>query len=147
VLSAIFYEQRYAYHVQQYAENNEVTAFGLQETLVAVRQVLEGVGEIPALLASKTEALVHERLLSEATMMAYQDYFFLAAVIVVVSILPAVPWGDVYARLWQACMPLSSSATQAMNGNNPAVARRQPRPAGDAAIPVSHAAERMRYGK
>jgi EmrB/QacA subfamily drug resistance transporter len=94
-ISATFYEQRYAYHVQRYAENNDLTAPGLQEALTAVQQVLEWTGEIAALLAVKTEALVHERLLTEATMAAYQDYFFLAAVVVVVAMLPALPWGDV----------------------------------------------------
>jgi len=35
---------------------------------------------------------VHERLLAEATIAAYQDYFFLAALVVVLSMLPALPW-------------------------------------------------------
>ena len=146
VLSAIFYEQRYAYHVQRYAENNEVTAVGLQEALVAVRQVLEGAGEIPAMLASKTEALLHARLVSEATMMAYQDYFFLAAVIVVVSMLPAVPWGDVYDRLWQVLTPRSPAATQAVVGDDTAVSLRAALPEGEAVTPVSHAAAGRRPG-
>ncbi|HEY7495567.1 MAG TPA: hypothetical protein VIH59_31235, partial [Candidatus Tectomicrobia bacterium] len=34
----------------------------------------------------------HERLLAEATIAAYQDYFFLAALVVVLSMLPALPW-------------------------------------------------------
>jgi hypothetical protein len=40
----------------------------------------------------QAEAVVHERLLAEATIAAYQDYFFLAALVVVLSMLPALPW-------------------------------------------------------
>jgi len=91
-ISATFYEQRYAYYVQHYADNNDLTSFGLQEALTTVQQLLQGAGEIPAWLAMQAEALVHERLLAEATIAAYQDYFFLAALVVVLSMLPALPW-------------------------------------------------------
>jgi MFS family permease len=89
-ISATFYEQRYACYVQHYANNNDLAAFGIQEALTAV--LLQGAGEISAWLAMQTEAVVHGRLLAEATIAAYQDYFFLVALVVVLSILPALPW-------------------------------------------------------
>ena len=89
-ISATFYEQRYAYYVQHYAANNDLTSFGLQDALMAVPQLLQRAGEIPAWLATQTEAVVYERLLAEATMAAYQDYFFLAALVIVLSIAPQV---------------------------------------------------------
>jgi EmrB/QacA subfamily drug resistance transporter len=91
-ISATIYEQRYFSHVQHYAENNDLTAFGLQEALASVQHFLQWAGEMPALLAVQTEALLHERLLAEASMAAYQDYFFLAALVGVLSMLPALPW-------------------------------------------------------
>jgi DHA2 family multidrug resistance protein len=102
VVSATFYEERYAYHLQRYAESHDWTAPGIQDALLAIRQVLERAGEIPALLAVQTEALLQVRLQVEAGMIAYQDYFFLAAVIVVVAMLPALPWGDFYQSLRQS---------------------------------------------
>jgi hypothetical protein len=44
------------------------------------------------LLATKTEALLQQRLLAEATTAAYQEYFFVAALVGVLGILPALPW-------------------------------------------------------
>ena len=36
-------------------------------------------GEMPALLSDQTVALMHQRLLAEATTAAYQDYFIISA--------------------------------------------------------------------
>jgi DHA2 family multidrug resistance protein len=94
VISATVYEQRYFYHVQHYAENNDLTALGLQETLAAVQHFFQWLGEIPALLAVKTSAVMQQRLLAEATTAAYQDYFFLAALVGVLAMLPALPWEE-----------------------------------------------------
>ena len=92
VLSAAFFDQRYLYHAQRYAENNDLTALGMQEAFTAVHHFLQGAGEPPALLATETAAMLQQRLLAEATTAAYQEYFWVAAVAGVVSILPAIPW-------------------------------------------------------
>jgi DHA2 family multidrug resistance protein len=102
-VSATLYEQRYFYHVQRYTEHNDLTAPGVQEVLPLMRQVLEGAGEIPALVPGQTFGLLHQRLLAEATTIAYQDYFLLSAVMGVLAILPALPWEEgwhVVRRLW-----------------------------------------------
>jgi MFS family permease len=101
-VSVTIFEQRYFYHVQRYIEDNDVTAFGLQEALVAVQHLLTWAGELPSMLAVQTTALVHQRLLAEATTMAYQDYFLLSALIGVLAILPALPWEEGWraTRVW-----------------------------------------------
>ena len=91
-LSVTLYEQRYFLHVQRYVENNDVTAPGLQDAMTAVQQFLHGVGELPALLAVQTPALVYQRLLAEANTLAYQDYFLLSALISLAAIVPTIPW-------------------------------------------------------
>lgn len=91
-VSATIYEQRYFYHIQRYAENNDLNALGLQQGFAAVQHFLQWSGEIPALLAVKTSALIHQRLLAEAATAAYQDYFLLAALIGVLAMIPALPW-------------------------------------------------------
>jgi hypothetical protein len=92
VLSAVFFEQRYLYHGQRYAENNDLTTLGMQEAFTAVHHFLQGAGELPALLATETATVLQQRLLAEATTAAYQEYFWVAAVAGVVGILPAIPW-------------------------------------------------------
>jgi EmrB/QacA subfamily drug resistance transporter len=96
VISAAVYEQRYFYHVQRYAENNDLTSLGLQNALVTVQHFFQWIGEIPTLLTVKTSVLVHRRLLAEATTAAYQDYFFLAALVGVLAMLSALPWLQVW---------------------------------------------------
>lgn len=92
VASAAYYDQRYFYHVETYAANNDLNALGLQDALAAVRSTLQWAGEIPALLETMTSALLQQRLLAEATTAAFQDYFFVAAMVGVLGILPALPW-------------------------------------------------------
>jgi EmrB/QacA subfamily drug resistance transporter len=92
VLSAAFFDQRYLYHAQRYAETHDITAWGLHEASTAVQHVLQAAGELPALLATETSAVLQQRLLAEATTAAYQEYFWVAALAGVVSILPALPW-------------------------------------------------------
>jgi EmrB/QacA subfamily drug resistance transporter len=138
VISATFYEQRLAYHVQRYAENNDLTAPGLQDALVAVQHMLERSGEMPALLAVQTEALVHARLVAEATMTAYQDYFFVAAVIVVVAMLPALPWGDFYQRLRRERSTRQLPVARTAASDNPAIDTREYAPDEATARPVPY---------
>lgn len=94
--SATLYEQRFFYHAQRYAEDNDPTALGLQDALVAVQHTLESAGELPALVSTQTSAVMQQRLLAEATTVAYQDYFWLAALVGVLAMLPALPWEEVW---------------------------------------------------
>jgi EmrB/QacA subfamily drug resistance transporter len=94
--SATLYEQRFFYHAQRYAEDNDPTALGLQDALVAVQHTLESAGELPALVSTQTSAVMQQRLLAEATTVAYQDYFWLAALVGVLAMLPALPWVEVW---------------------------------------------------
>jgi DHA2 family multidrug resistance protein len=107
-VSATIYEQRYFYHLQHYAENNALNALGLQEAFAAVQQFLHWAGEIPALLAVKTSALIHQRLLAEAATAAYQDYFLVAALIGVLAMIPALPWVEGWQRI-RAAMTLGQA--------------------------------------
>jgi MFS transporter, DHA2 family, multidrug resistance protein len=91
-VSATLYEQRYFSHVQRYTDNTDLTAPGVQDALPLLRQVLEGAGESPAFLPVQALGLLHQRLLAEATTLAYQDYFLLSAVLGGLAILPALPW-------------------------------------------------------
>ena len=103
-VSATLYEQRYFFHVQRYTDNTDLAAPGVQEALPLLRQVLEGAGESPALRPVQTVGLLHQRLLAEATTLAYQDYFLLAAVLGGLAILPALPWAEGWQgvrRLWK----------------------------------------------
>jgi EmrB/QacA subfamily drug resistance transporter len=92
VISVAFYEHRFVSHMQHYAANNTLTPLGFEEAATAVRSLLHWSGEIPALLSVKASALLQQRLLAEATMAAYQDYFFVSALIGMAAMLPALPW-------------------------------------------------------
>jgi EmrB/QacA subfamily drug resistance transporter len=108
-VSATYYEQRYFYHIQRYAEDNGLTSLGLQEALARVQHLLEWAGELPALRLLQTDTILQQRLLAEATTVAYQDYFFLAALVGVLSMLPALPWIEMF----QAMRRLATGGTKA----------------------------------
>jgi DHA2 family multidrug resistance protein len=95
VISAAFFDQRFLYHMQTYAANNDLNAIGLQEAVHNARQLLQWSGEIPTLLSVKTSALLQQRLVGEATTAAYQEYFFVAALMAVAGTLPALPWDKI----------------------------------------------------
>jgi DHA2 family multidrug resistance protein len=118
-ISATIFEQRYFYHVRLYAENNDLTSLGLQNALAAVQQFLQWAGEIPVFLSLQTMALVHQRLLAEATTAAYQDYFFLAALVGMLAMLPALPWVECW-RLVR--VRLRRQATGSVSENGPSTA-------------------------
>ena len=92
VISVALFEHRLVSHVQHYAANNTLTPLGFEEAATAVRSFLHWNGEIPALLTVKASALLQQRLLAEATMAAYKDYFFVSALIGMAAMLPALPW-------------------------------------------------------
>jgi hypothetical protein len=91
-VSATFYEQRYFYHLERYAEDNDLTSLGMQEAQANVQHFLQWAGELPAFRLLQTDTVLQQRLLAEATTAAYQDYFLIAALVGVLSMLPALPW-------------------------------------------------------
>jgi hypothetical protein len=125
VVSAALFDQRYLYHVQRYAENNDLTAYGLQEAFTAVQHFLQGAGEPPVLLATETAVLLQQRLLAEATTAAYQEYFLVAALLSVIGILPALPLEKLPRLMRTVCgFPVASRSKERV-------------PAGTAPSPVS----------
>jgi DHA2 family multidrug resistance protein len=102
-ISATFYEQRYFYHLERYVEDNDLTSIGLQEAQASVQHFLHWAGELPAFLLQQTDTVLQQRLLAEATTIAYQEYFFIAALVGVVSMLPAFPWGGVFQAIHTLC--------------------------------------------
>ena len=111
VMSAAYYDQRYFYHAQHYGHQHDAAAWGIQDAMTNVQQVLQSAGEIPALLTAKTSAVLHQRLLAEATTSAYQEYFFIAALAAVAGTLPALPWDKFYNWLrtgWEQASALTT---------------------------------------
>jgi hypothetical protein len=83
--------------------------------------VLQWAGETPALLSTQTAALMHQRLLAEATTAAYQDYFIIAALAAVAGMLPALPWEKMpglWRNVWRPAtsqpIAVESEASQAL---------------------------------
>ncbi|RMF90262.1 MAG: DHA2 family efflux MFS transporter permease subunit [Nitrospinota bacterium] len=101
-LAAIIYEHRYSYHAQQLADNSSLHLFGFQEALNAVRTTLHWAGEIPATLSLKAHVLLRQRLLTEATIAAYQDYFLFAALVGVLAMIAALPFPELVDVLHRA---------------------------------------------
>jgi MFS family permease len=102
-VSATFYEQRYFYHLERYAEDNDLTSLGMQEAQANVQHFLQWAGELPALRLLQADTVLQQRLLAEATAVAYQDYFLIAALVGVLSMLPALPWGGVFQAMRTLC--------------------------------------------
>jgi hypothetical protein len=100
VVSAAYLDQRYAFHMQRYADQPDPLSWSLQEAQTAVHHLLQGAGEMPDLISVKTVALMQQRLLAEATTAAYQDYFIIAALAAVAGMLPALPW-EKLPSLWR----------------------------------------------
>ncbi len=113
VLSAAYYDQRYLYHAQHYGQQHDIASWGMQDAMANVQQVLQSAGELPALVPAKTSAVLHQRLLAEATTSAYQEYFFLAAVAAVAGTLPALPWDRLWNWLRVGWVQTNARATQA----------------------------------
>jgi hypothetical protein len=55
-----------------------------------LRQHLQEAGEDPSLLSMQTEATVSRWTMHEATMLAYQDIFLLASIIVLLTTVPVL---------------------------------------------------------
>ncbi len=87
--SAVFWDQRYQYHIQQYATATPGDHAGMTAAMGSVRELLVWSGEIAPLVPSKSMALVHQRLLAEASTAAWNDYFLLNTLLALAAIIPA----------------------------------------------------------
>jgi MFS family permease len=108
-VSVTLYEQRYFSLVQRYGENHDVYALGVQEALTTVGSFLTAAGEVVSGLATRTSVVLQQRLLAEATTTAYQDYFLLAALTGLLSILPALPLQESWCALRQRLHPQAAA--------------------------------------
>jgi aspartokinase/homoserine dehydrogenase 1 len=91
------------------------------EQLVPYSYQIEVKGKIKLLLREfdiQTDAVLQQRLLAEATTAAYQEYFFVAALVGVLGILPALPWERFMHR--PASDEIDSVITEAAHTPSPA---------------------------
>jgi EmrB/QacA subfamily drug resistance transporter len=91
-ISAVTWDQRYNYHLRQFAEDTPLDASGLTTALSNVQQGLQWEGEIAAQIPTQTMALLQDRLLAEASTAAWQEYFWFNAFLALLSLFPALPW-------------------------------------------------------
>ncbi len=105
-LSAVFWDQRYRRHIQHYVENTPQDAFGLTTALSGVQHMFTWLGEAATLVPAKAMALLHRRLLAEASTAAWQDYLLFNAALAILCLVPAVLADG---RFWKR--PLAPVAT------------------------------------
>jgi hypothetical protein len=91
-VAAVVWDQRYNYHLQQYAEATPMDSFGFTGALSDLQQTLHWSGEIAALIPTKTMALIRDRLFAEASTAAWQDFFWFNALVALVCLFPALPF-------------------------------------------------------
>ncbi len=96
--AAVLWDMRYSRHIQAYAENSPADVLGLTTALEQTRHFLLWTGEIAAQLPSKTMAILHRRLLAEATTAAWQDYLLCNALLAALAVIPALL---VHQNLWR----------------------------------------------
>lgn len=88
--SAVFWDSRFSYHLQQYAALTPADAQGLTTTIRDVQHFLLWTGEIAVQIPTKTLSLVHQRLVAEASTAAWHDYFLINTLIALLCIVPAL---------------------------------------------------------
>jgi DHA2 family multidrug resistance protein len=91
-VAAVVWDQRYNYHLQQYAEETPLDSFGFAGALASLQHTLQWSGEIAALIPSKTMALIRDRLVAEASTAAWQDFFWFNALVAIFCLFPALPF-------------------------------------------------------
>jgi len=82
-VAAVVWDQRYNYHLQQYAEETPLDSFGFTGVLSSLHHTLQWSGEIAALIPTKTMALIRDRLFAEASTAAWQDFFWFNAMVAI----------------------------------------------------------------
>ena len=91
-VAAVVWDQRYNYHLQQFAEDTPLDTFGLTTALSNFQHTLQWSGEIAAQIPTQTMALLQDRLLAEASTAAWQEYFLFNALLAILCLFPALPW-------------------------------------------------------
>jgi DHA2 family multidrug resistance protein len=91
-VAAVMWDQRYNYHIAQYAEDTPRDAFGYASALTGLQQRLQWSGEHAAQIPTQTLALMRDRLLAEANTAAWQDYFLFNAFLAFLCLFPALPF-------------------------------------------------------
>ncbi len=104
--AAVLWDVRYRRHIQHFAENAPVDAFGLTTAMREVQSALVWSGELATQLSTKTMAFMHRRLLAEASTAAWQDYLLCNVLLALVAILPALL---INSRLWRRSQPAKLS--------------------------------------
>jgi EmrB/QacA subfamily drug resistance transporter len=122
-VAAVVWDQRYNYHLQQYAQETTVDSFGYSATLDGLREMLRWSGEIAAQIPAQTMALLRDRLMAEASTAAWQDYFWFNAWIAILCLFPALP----YWRRTKYQAP-ASPQTAAASAHSAAGGKGDPRP-------------------
>lgn len=90
-VATVMWDRRYTHHLQHFAENTPLDAWGFTTALSGLQQTLQWSGEIAAQVPTQTMALMQDRLLAEAGTAAWQDYFWFNALLALISIFPALP--------------------------------------------------------
>jgi MFS transporter, DHA2 family, multidrug resistance protein len=90
-VAAVVWDQRYTRHLQYFAEETPLDAYGFTATLDGLEQTLQWSGELLAQIPSQTMALLQDRLIAEASTSAWQDYFLFNAFLAILSLFPALP--------------------------------------------------------
>jgi len=91
-VAAVVWDQRYNYHIQQYAEDTPTDSLGFTGAINNLQQLLQWSGEIAAQIPTKTMALMRDRLLAEASTAAWQDFFWFNAWVAIICLFPALPY-------------------------------------------------------
>jgi DHA2 family multidrug resistance protein len=120
-VAAVVWDQRYNYHIQQYAEDTPLDSFGFTGVISGLQQMLQWSGEVAAQIPTKTMALLRDRLLAEASTAAWQDYFWFNAVIALLCLFPALPfWRRQKYQASTTPQTVTAGATDAATGSRDA---------------------------
>jgi hypothetical protein len=90
-VATVVWDRRYTHHLQQFAENTPLDAFGLTTAFSGWQQTLQHAGEIATHIPAQTMALLRDRLGAEAGTAAWQDYFVFNALLALLCLFPALP--------------------------------------------------------
>jgi DHA2 family multidrug resistance protein len=112
-VAAVVWDQRYNYHIQQFAQDTPQDTFGYTAALGGFRQTLQWAGENAAQIPTQTLDLMQDRLLAEAHTAAWQDYFLFNALLAILCLVPALPFWP--REKYRAPVPSETVATPAPN--------------------------------
>jgi MFS family permease len=120
-VAAVVWDQRYSYHLQQYAQETPLDASGFETALQTIQQMLQWSGEIAAQIPTQTLAVVQDRLFAEASTAAWQDYFLFNAGIALLCLFPALPfWRRTKYQATEALQAVHEKAPSSTTSHTPA---------------------------